>query len=605
MKICTKIKQATVFVLTLLLLSTMFSIVPIRVSALSGAGTEASPYIVNTAQDLNSIRNNLSAHYKLGNTIDASSLGTFQPIGTLARPFTGSFTCDTDAAGKPLYAIKNLKVYNDAGEKNGHEIGKSASYSDYSEKNSKWEAGLFGATDGATLKGIYILDADITNTVLGQHQMNSDFTHNPGMDEQNAAILVGDALNTYIIGCGVTGKITSKTNHVGGLIGRASGSVVENSFAKTTINGSGLWCHGGLIGSCDATQISFCMAEVQLQSAATETAGLLIGSFGSGSSASDTYVGGTSNIGKDFIGRYEDTLSTVTNCYTTGTVKSPAEPEKESQQYSVTDGYSTMTADYGFKKATAAEIAGIFGSKKGWKTENGKAVIAGMAYITDAAQFTVGAGTVAPSTPGVTDPQPGDTTSGSAQSGTANVEELISMIEALPDGESVTLEDKEEIKEAKIAFDALDDAAFNEMPNEAIAKLNAAVDALSLLMVADIAQSVKKLPEVDKLTAENKETVLSLWEDYNFLSEEYQMAISQKLRDKLDAAYKAVSEMKDAVSVVTRPLTTAEIVVCIVLIVLIAGVLALNVWLCIYIFKKNRQKKLSQLDISSSSASAE
>ena len=56
-----------------------------------GSGTKADPYLVTNAEQLDGMRNNLSAHYKLAATIDMSSFGNMEPIGFLAKPFTGSF----------------------------------------------------------------------------------------------------------------------------------------------------------------------------------------------------------------------------------------------------------------------------------------------------------------------------------------------------------------------------------------------------------------------------------------------------------------------------------------------------------------------------------
>ena len=104
-----------------------------RAAAYSGSGTKKDPYLVQTAEQLNGMRDNLSAHYKLANTIDLSSFGKFTPIGYEGERFTGSFTCDTNADGTPKYAIKNLTVYNDSGEKYGHRRESNAGYVDFVE----------------------------------------------------------------------------------------------------------------------------------------------------------------------------------------------------------------------------------------------------------------------------------------------------------------------------------------------------------------------------------------------------------------------------------------------------------------------------------------
>lgn len=55
-----------------------------------GTGTQASPFIIQTPQDVDAIRNNLSAYYELGNDIDMSMWGNFSPIApTSAVRFDG------------------------------------------------------------------------------------------------------------------------------------------------------------------------------------------------------------------------------------------------------------------------------------------------------------------------------------------------------------------------------------------------------------------------------------------------------------------------------------------------------------------------------------
>lgn len=42
----------------------------VKIIRLTGNGTLENPYIITSARELDEIRNNLSAHYKLGNDID-------------------------------------------------------------------------------------------------------------------------------------------------------------------------------------------------------------------------------------------------------------------------------------------------------------------------------------------------------------------------------------------------------------------------------------------------------------------------------------------------------------------------------------------------------
>lgn len=67
-----------------------------------GIGTAQDPYIIETAAQLNSVRNYLDKHFKLANDIDLSDYlaeggagynggAGWEPIGTLSKPFAGNF----------------------------------------------------------------------------------------------------------------------------------------------------------------------------------------------------------------------------------------------------------------------------------------------------------------------------------------------------------------------------------------------------------------------------------------------------------------------------------------------------------------------------------
>lgn len=63
----------------------------------NGEGTEENPFMIQTLDQLDDVRNNLDANYELGNDIDASDTSGwnnaegFVPIGDDDSPFTGTF----------------------------------------------------------------------------------------------------------------------------------------------------------------------------------------------------------------------------------------------------------------------------------------------------------------------------------------------------------------------------------------------------------------------------------------------------------------------------------------------------------------------------------
>ncbi|MFJ7662953.1 GLUG motif-containing protein [Lysinibacillus sp. NPDC097162] len=169
-----------------------------------GDGAESSPFLVEDSQDLNAIRNNLSAHYKQKKNIDLKVIENFEPIGSYDTPFTGIYD------GSNL-EINNLKIENEG---------------EYT--------GFFAVCEGAILKGISIKNATIKNT--------GSYTY--------AAILVGEASSqTEITDCLVNGvvEVLNSGCSVGGLVSQLYNSTINkcasvNSFL-TGFQVGGLLCY--------------------------------------------------------------------------------------------------------------------------------------------------------------------------------------------------------------------------------------------------------------------------------------------------------------------------------------------------------------------------
>ncbi len=304
-RILTNTKRCICLVLAALLMLGVFAAVSVNAAdgfSGRGKGTAKDPYLVSNPQQLGEMANDLSAHYKLANTIDMTDVA-FTPIGYLAKPFTGSFTCDLGEDGAPLYAIKNLTYHNDAGEKNGH-LDNDSHYPEYKKNESHWEAGLFGATQNATITNIYVLDAKISNSVIGQHKQNANGTWNPGMDENNAAILIGQGTNTRVTGCYVSGTLTSTTNCCGALIGSSYGNIVKNSAAAVTVKSGGLWHAGGLMGYIgDGTIVDSCSftGDITISGREVYQVGGMIGGADTDCKVTNCWADGTISSGSSFI----------------------------------------------------------------------------------------------------------------------------------------------------------------------------------------------------------------------------------------------------------------------------------------------------------------
>lgn len=97
-----------------------------------GDGSAANPYIINNADEFNKVVNKLNAHYKLGCDIDFEGK-SLTPIGSERNPFTGSF----DGAE---FSLSNFNI----------------------NLSIKDNIGLFGYTNGATIKNIKLFSANIS-----------------------------------------------------------------------------------------------------------------------------------------------------------------------------------------------------------------------------------------------------------------------------------------------------------------------------------------------------------------------------------------------------------------------------------------------------------
>ncbi|MBP3627451.1 MAG: hypothetical protein J6J39_05375 [Clostridia bacterium] len=283
------LRKIVATVLTAVLLICMVCVTTSAAVSYKGKGSKSNPYIVETVEQLDGMRNNLKAHYKLGNTIDLSTVANFKPIGTLDAPFKGTFVCDLDESGKPKFAIKNLKIeIAPAG------CTKAEKFSGYKENKSGWEAGLFGCGSGATIKNILVLDATVVSKVEGCYMMNSDYTINPGTNEQGAGILMAIGKKVTITGCGVSGTVTAACNHVGGMLGLLEGSKVSKSYSYANVTSTGAWGSGGLIGSMNKK-----------------------------SSVNTSFYSGTFSGGQTHAGAFAGDCfldATVTDCWAEGTV---------------------------------------------------------------------------------------------------------------------------------------------------------------------------------------------------------------------------------------------------------------------------------------------
>ena len=248
------------------------------------SGNAWSAILISTVEDLQKIGNDpeypLNGSYELTQDIDASDTvmwnggAGFQPIGSGATPFTGTFN------GKG-YVILNL----------------------YINRPTENYVGLFGRTSSsATIQNLGIENSvvfgnDNVGNLVGSNEGRTDTCYSNGYvsGENYVGGLVGVNKNTANK-CYSIGTVTGVTN-VGGLIGSNSGTITQCYSTSAVIGVSNV---GGLVGANTAWNASLRRCYALGPVAGGNNVGGLLGSMSWGwifETYSAGAVSGESNVG--------------------------------------------------------------------------------------------------------------------------------------------------------------------------------------------------------------------------------------------------------------------------------------------------------------------
>jgi hypothetical protein len=239
----------------------------VNVTDLDGSGTVEDPWVITTADELNAMRQNLTAHYRLGNDIDLAATVIWndgegwEPVGEDADRFSGSL----DGNG---YTIDNLSIH----------------------RPNATHQGLFGYVDGARIGNLALPRLSVWG---GQY----------------TGSIAGTGRNSIIERINVDGEITGTSSHVGGLLGFITGgtssitSVLRYNRAAVSVQGGANT--GGLVGHTGGwTRIIYSHTTGRVGGG--EATGGLVGYQSSRTSTEDSYsraeVHGTSRVG-GLVGR--------------------------------------------------------------------------------------------------------------------------------------------------------------------------------------------------------------------------------------------------------------------------------------------------------------
>ncbi len=237
-----------------------------------GDGTENNPFIIADVNPFNSIRDNLSAFYKLTSDIDFNG-EMITPIGISTTPFTGGLDGDG-------YAIKNFKINTNDSYTGLFRYAKSAKLKNLVIENGEIKqpssvsriGALAGClelciTENISLVNISILGGQYSGTlagaIVGGSLTGCSVRENISVNGRTeVGGLVGTVSFGEISGCLVAGNGTvSGKDSVGGLFGvMANNSTAEHCYAAIEVKGNDYT--GGLIGRIygKSPKISECYA---------------------------------------------------------------------------------------------------------------------------------------------------------------------------------------------------------------------------------------------------------------------------------------------------------------------------------------------------------
>ncbi|MDS0260260.1 PKD domain-containing protein [Haloarcula sp. S1CR25-12] len=247
-------------------------------AGMSGDGTAEDPFVITNATQLQAMAENLTAHYALGNDVDASATATwngglgFDPVGNSTDQFEGSFD------GRN-YAITALTI----------------------DRPTESNVGLFGETTGSTvgnvtLASVSVEGADDVGGLVGDGSGTIDDVTVSGRVEGTDYVggLVGYSfigVSNATVDVTVTGGID-----VGGLVGLNYGDI-DDSAATGDVTGTDYV--GGLAGFSDA-DVSRSWATGTVDGS-SEVGGLLGNNYNEFSDVTDSWASGAVN-GTDIVG---------------------------------------------------------------------------------------------------------------------------------------------------------------------------------------------------------------------------------------------------------------------------------------------------------------
>ncbi|WNY27778.1 GLUG motif-containing protein [Methanolapillus ohkumae] len=210
---------------------------PVYAFSGDGNGTSENPFQITTIEQLDEIRNNLSASYILMNDLDFSDSDVWEPIGSFQEE-KNFFSGQLNGNGK---IIQNLSI----------------------SSSKSQSSGLFGYIDqGGEVKNLGLVNPSFSGdsgvgSLVGRNYgsiQNCSAVHVKGNSNNDLGGLVGCNFGS-IAGCFATGELFGE-NTIGGLVG-ANYGFINCSYAACSIEGKGYEA-GGFVGNNFQGKIQNC-----------------------------------------------------------------------------------------------------------------------------------------------------------------------------------------------------------------------------------------------------------------------------------------------------------------------------------------------------------
>ena len=123
------------------------------------------------------------------------------------------------------------------------------------------------------------------------------------------------------------------------------------------------------------------------------------------------------------------------------------------------------------------------------------------------------------------------------------VEDTSGNIENLPEAKDVTLDDRKEIEETIAEYESLTPEQKEQLDPEIIEKIEAVEESLNTVVAEDATNDIEALPEISDITIDNKDEIDAAVEKYESLNDKQKDKLSPEVVEKIEEAKKEITDI--------------------------------------------------------------